>query len=184
MLLPTRLEGEGAQDGFSPTSRVAASSKSALASRVARENRQMQENTTIPTLLQWVWESYRHSAVVMTALVRLIGKLSSVLSDAPSSSTHARKLCIAAASSEEALRIVTDATADRNATVATTAMLALWSTMHSSEQARANVKRLLNGGGLASPADDGGVGGGGSSLPDTAAASSTRAACALHILLE
>jgi hypothetical protein len=112
----------------------------------------------------------------------LIGKLSSVLADAPSSSSHARKLCIAAASSEEALRIVTDATADRNATVAATARLALWSTMHSSEQARANVKRLLllNGGGLASVADEGG----GSSFPDTAAASSTRAACALHILLE
>jgi len=116
-----------------------------VANKVARENRVLTDSTSMPIMLSWVWESYSGSAVVAAALVRFVGKLSapSVLPDGING-TFSRKLCLAVATSAEALRIVTDASASGNTTVAGMAALALWSTMHASEQARANVKKLAS----------------------------------------
>lgn len=118
----------------------------ATVNKVARENKVITDSTSMPTMLRWVWESYSSSPVVAAALVRFIGKLSapSVIPSGqlPVNGTFSRKLCLAVATSAEALRIVTEASSSANATVAGMASLALWATMHASEQARANVKKL------------------------------------------
>jgi len=135
VLLPSR--------NFDGENEVSLHASAAVANKVARENRVLTDSTSMPTMLRWVWESYAGSPVVAASLVRFIGKLS-----APGAAPHgvngtfSRKLCLAVATSAEALQIVTDASASGNATVAGLAALTLWSTMHASEQARANVKKL------------------------------------------
>ena len=115
----------------------------AIANKISRENKIVTENTSMPTLMRWIWESYSHSAVVVVSLVRFIGKLSvpTVLPN-ETQGTFSRKLCLAVATSEEALRILTEASARANSTVSGMASLALWSIVHISEQARANVKKV------------------------------------------
>ena len=114
-----------------------------IASKIGRENRTITANTSMPLLLKWVWESYSDCPNVVVALVRFIGRLSApaALTDG-SSSSNARKLCLAAATSREALGIVADASAASNPAVSGMAALSLWSSLHASEQARANVKKL------------------------------------------
>ena len=108
-------------------------------------NININDSTSTPTMLKWVWESFSGSPNVVVALVRFIGKLSASAGSTQnySASIISKKLCLAAATSSECLRIVTDSTyMISEPEVSDMACLALWATIHASEQARANVKKL------------------------------------------
>jgi hypothetical protein len=118
-----------------------------MINKISRENRKINADTSMPTLLKWTWESYKDSPVVVTSLIRFIGKLTapSVIGNSNSNNaTFSRKQCLAVATSKEALQIIVDASNNANATVSGMAALTMWSSLHSSEQARANLKKYAS----------------------------------------
>jgi hypothetical protein len=115
---------------------------------------------SVPDLLDWIWEKYSHKPYIVSALLRCLGRMGTVCANSNDSSLKtnpsltipgrgsiiygSRKLLINTITESPLKMIATSLGIDNkcHAAVVATAMVALWSIMSNSEQARATYKSL------------------------------------------
>lgn len=103
---------------------------------------------SIPALLQWIWDvSTNYSPTLAASLLRCVGRMGNPLTNVSPPSPNYNgsealyKRLLSNVTDEDTLTIVTTACNSNNIILQEVGLMALWSILHNSEQARAHFKK-------------------------------------------